>query len=195
EKLIVRVPLVYKIADPVKGEVMQPFEVVPPVFINLDKTVYLFADNSLKEVRVILKSAKDNCSGKLELKLPRGWKSDPSYYAFDAKKKGEEQQFKFHVLPSSEESTTYVSAVATIDGKEFNYSLETIQYDHIPTQTLLPEAKSEALRLNLKKEGQVIGYIKGAGDEIPSALRDIGYEVWEMKDEEVTASNLKKLDA
>src|SRR5204863_6917878 len=64
-----------------------------------------------------------------------------------------------------------------------------------PTQTLLPEAKSEALRLNLKKEGHEIGYIKGAGDEIPSALRDLGYEVWEMKDEEVTSSNLKKVDA
>ncbi len=195
EKLVVRVPLIYKVTDPVKGEVTQPFEVVPPVFINLDKSVYLFADNAPKDVRIILKSAKDNCTGKLELKLPQGWKSDPAFYSFDAKKKGEEQQYKFQVLPSPEEATTYISAVATIDSKEFNYSLESIKYDHIPTQTLLPEAKSEALRLNLKKEGHVIGYIKGAGDGIPSALRDLGYEVWEMKDEEVTTSNLKKVDA
>jgi hypothetical protein len=35
----------------------------------------------------------------------------------------------------------------------------------------------------------------GAGDEVPAALRTMGYEVWEMKNEEVTAENLKKCDA
>jgi hypothetical protein len=195
EKLVVTMPLVYKITDPVKGEVIRPFEVVPPVFINLDKPVYLFVDRSPKEIQIILKSVKNDCSGKLELRLPQGWKSDPAYYSFEAKKKGEEQRFKFQVLPSSEESTATIGAVAIIGTKEYNHSLKTIQYDHIPTQTLLPEVKSEALRLNLKREGNVIAYIKGAGDEIPSALRNLGYEVWEMKDEEVTASNLKKVDA
>jgi hypothetical protein len=40
-----------------------------------------------------------------------------------------------------------------------------------------------------------VGYIRGAGDDIPSALRNIGYEVVEMKNEEVTPENLKRLDA
>ena len=46
-----------------------------------------------------------------------------------------------------------------------------------------------------KKEGSVIGYIRGAGDDIPGSLRNLGYEVWEMKNEEVTAANLKRVDA
>jgi hypothetical protein len=45
------------------------------------------------------------------------------------------------------------------------------------------------------KEGSVIGYISGAGDDIPSALRNMGYEVWEMKNEEVRKENLQRLDA
>jgi len=195
EKLIVHTPLINKITDPVKGEVTRPFEIVPPVFVNLDKPVYLFNDLSPREVRAVLKSTKDNCSGKLELKLPQGWKSEPAFYPFEIKKKGEEQIYSFKVLPGKEEVSTSITALATIDGKEFDYSLQMIQYDHIPTQTLLPKASSEALRLDLKKQGNVIGYIKGAGDEIPSALRNLGYEVWEMKDEEVTAANLKKVDA
>ncbi|MBI1767482.1 MAG: PIG-L family deacetylase [Bacteroidetes bacterium] len=195
EKFVVQAPLIYKVTDPVKGEVTRPFEIVPQVFVNLDKPVYIFSDQSPRDVHVILKSANSNCSGKLELKLPLGWKSDPEFYSFEIKKRGEEQQFTFKVLPGSEESTTSIGAAATIDSKEFHQSLQTIQYDHIPTQTLLPEAKSEALRLNLKRDGNVIGYIKGAGDEIPSTLRNIGYEVWEMKDEEVTAPNLRKVDA
>ncbi len=51
------------------------------------------------------------------------------------------------------------------------------------------------MRLDIKKEGQVIGYIAGAGDGIPDALRNIGYEVWEMKNEEITPANLRKVDA
>ena len=51
------------------------------------------------------------------------------------------------------------------------------------------------MRVDVKKEGQLIGYITGAGDEVPAALRNLGYEVWEMKNEEVTPANLKKLDA
>ena len=51
------------------------------------------------------------------------------------------------------------------------------------------------MRLELNKEGGLVGYIKGAGDEIPSGLKDMGYDVWEMKDEEVAQENLKKVDA
>jgi len=195
ERLIIHSPLIYKWTDPVKGELMRPFEIVPPVFVNLNKPVYLFPDQSQKDVSVLLKSSKDNCSGKVGLKLPEGWKSEPMDFSFEIKNRGEEQLFTFKVLPSKEESTSSIEAIATIDGKELDYSLKTIQYDHIPVQTLLPKASSEAMRINLKKEGGVIGYIKGAGDEIPSSLRNMGYEVWEMKDEEVTAANLKKVDA
>jgi hypothetical protein len=49
--------------------------------------------------------------------------------------------------------------------------------------------------MNLQREGTVVGYIKGAGDDVPDALRNMGYEVWEMKEEEITPSNLKKVDA
>ncbi len=195
EPLIIHAPLIYKWTDPVKGELMRPFEIVPPVFVNLNKPVYLFADQSQKEVSVILKSSKDNCTGKVQLKLPDGWKSEPLDFPFELKNSGEEQSFTFKVLPSKEESTSSIEAIATIDNKVYDYSLETIQYDHIPVQTLLPKASSEAIRINLKKEGGVVGYIKGAGDEIPASLRNMGYEVWEMKDDEVTAANLKKVDA
>jgi LmbE family N-acetylglucosaminyl deacetylase len=195
EQLFVSSPLIYKWTDPVKGELMRPFEIVPPIFVNLNKSVYLFPDQSAKEVAVILKSSKDNCSGKMELKLPEGWKSEPVNYLFEIKNRGEEQSFIFKVLPSKEESTSSIEAIATVNNNAYDYSLETIQYDHIPIQTLLPKASSEAMRINLKKEGGVIGYVKGAGDEIPASLRTMGYEVWEMKDDEVTAANLKKVDA
>jgi hypothetical protein len=99
------------------------------------------------------------------------------------------------VFPGAAELDGSMSAVVESEGKKFSNSLLTIQYDHIPIQTLLPTAEAKVVRMNLKKEGSVVGYIRGAGDDIPGSLRNLGYEVWEMKNEEITAANLKKVDA
>lgn len=101
----------------------------------------------------------------------------------------------FKVFPGEDELSTSIKAVATVGDQAFDQSIQVINYDHIPIQTLLPKAEAKVVRLDLRKEGSVIGYVKGAGDEIPAALRNLGYQVWEMKDEEVTAENLKKVDA
>ncbi|MCA6405148.1 MAG: LmbE family protein, partial [Cytophagales bacterium] len=101
----------------------------------------------------------------------------------------------FRVIASKDELNATVKAVAEINDKASDYSLQLIDYDHIPTQTLMPKAEAEALRIDLKKEGSVVGYIRGAGDDVPGSLRNMGYEVWEMKNEEITAANLKKVDA
>lgn len=196
EKLKLTTPLVYKWTDPVKGEQYRPFEIVPPVLINLTEPVIIFATENPKQVHVLIKSASaSNQSGTLTLALPNGWRTDPAKIDFSLSGKGEEQTKTFTVIPSKKEGTSTIQAVAQLEGKQYNLSVQTIQYDHIPTQTLLPKAQAKAVRINLKKEGAVIGYIKGAGDDVPSALRNIGYEVWEMKDEEVTTDNLKRVDA
>src|SRR5690606_10715787 len=49
--------LVYTWTDPVKGELKRPFEVVPPLFLNLHQKVLLFTDDHPKLVTVLAKSA------------------------------------------------------------------------------------------------------------------------------------------
>jgi hypothetical protein len=128
--------------------------------------------------------------------IPQGWKTQPERIAFDLKERGEEQVKTFQVFPSSQEETSTIKAVASIDGEgSFDRSMQTINYDHIPTQTLLSKAEAKVVRMDLKKEGSTIGYIRGAGDEIPAALRYMGYTVIEMKNEDVNAATLKQMDA
>lgn len=196
ESMSFHVPLVYKWTDPVKGELSRPFEVVPSLFINFSQPVYVFADASPKKISVLVKSASTaSRKGNLTLDLPAGWRTEPAFFDFDMQQQGEEQTFTFTVLPGQQELDGNMNAIVESEGKRFSNSLLTIQYDHIPVQTLLPLAQAKLVRMNLKKEGSVIGYIRGAGDDIPGSLRNLGYEVWEMKNEEVTAANLKKVDA
>lgn len=189
-------PLNYKSADPVKGELWRPFEIVPPVFVNLSDKVIIFKDQSPLTISTLIKSSSENrIAGKLRLTLPTGWRSEPASQNFELNKRGEEISLKFLVFPSQDETFSKLKAIAEVNGVQYSNSIQTISYDHIPVQTLLPPAEATIVRLNLKKEGALIGYVKGAGDDIPQALRHMGYEVWEMKNDEVTAENLKKVDA
>lgn len=191
-----QVPLVYKWTDPVKGELSRPFEITPPVVVNISESVMIFSDANPKQINLRVKSiSSERINGSLKLDLPKGWTAMPVSVPFEILKRGEEQNISFMVTPAKQEISSSIKAIASIGDKEYDYSLQTIEYDHIPIQTLLPKSKARAVRIDLKKEGGVIGYIRGAGDEIPLALRNMGYEVWEMKNEEVTPSNLKKVDA
>jgi LmbE family N-acetylglucosaminyl deacetylase len=196
EPLSIRRPVIYKWVDPVKGELWRPFEIVPPVFVNPSEKVLIFNSDQPREVKVVVKSSVERASkGNLSLALPQGWRSEPATLPFELGKRDEEITKSFLVYPSAGESSGALIAVAELEGKKYDRALQLISYDHIPTQTLQPKAEVTVVRMELKKEGNVIGYIKGAGDEVPAALRNMGYEVWEMKDEEVTIGNLKKVDA
>lgn len=196
EKLIVQRPLIYKWVDPVKGELWRPFEVVPPITINLSENVLIFADQEPRKVTVLLKSTADEAlSGSLALDLPEGWRAEPTSVSFSLPRRGTEQSLSVTVYPSSTAYQGIIKAVADIKGKEYDQSLQIIAYDHFPIQTLLHPAQTKVVRIDLKKEGDLIGYIKGAGDDIPAALRNMGYEVLEMNNDEITLPNLKRLDA
>jgi hypothetical protein len=194
--LVISKPLIYKWTDPVKGELWRPVEVVPPVSIALSEKVLIFNDEQPKDVTIELKSASENpVKGTLKLQLPAGWSTTPSAIPFELKSRGEESVGRFKLHPAKTEMTSLLKAVAEVEGKTYDQAISMINYDHIPTQTFLPKAEAKLARINLRKEGNLIGYIAGAGDDIPTALRTMGYEVWEMKPEEVTPENLKRVDA
>lgn len=197
EPLTLDVPLVYKWTDPVKGELSRPFEIVPPVFVNLAQPVYVFPDIKPRTVSVLVKSWSGTAiNGMTRLMLPAGWRSEPALIPVALQKRGEEVKLDFQVFPAQRgEGSFTLNAQVEMNGKAYDRSVQTISYDHIPFQTLLPKAEAKLVRVEVKKQGQVIGYIAGAGDETPAALRNLGYEVWEMKNEEVTPANLKKVDA
>jgi LmbE family N-acetylglucosaminyl deacetylase len=189
------VPVVYKRNDPVEGEQYRPLAVTPPVFVNISEKVLMFATQEPKPVHVLLKSGKAGINGKLALQLPKGWRTEPAEVPFDLDQKGEEQLVRFLVHPPKGQQEVELKAVATIGGQAYTRGLSVIQYNHIPTQTTFPEAVSKAVRLDLKRNGEKVAYLMGAGDDIPASLQQIGYQVTLLNDEDVTEQNLQRFDA
>jgi LmbE family N-acetylglucosaminyl deacetylase len=187
-------PVVYKHTDRVKGEIYRPFVVLPKATANLDDKVYIFSNNNSKKVKVTIKGHAENLKGNVTLKMPKGWKSEPTLINYSFSKKGEEQIVEFNITPSSNESVGNISVVLNNE-KQTAKSLITIEYDHIQTQTLLPEAKAKFVRLNVAIKGKNIGYIKGAGDEVPTALEQLGYSITLLDENSLKNSDLSKYDA
>lgn len=189
------IPIIYKRNDPVDGEVYRPVEITPPVFLNVSEGVYVFGNGIGKTINVKIIAGKDSISGVIKPRIPEGWIIEPRAIDFSLDVKDQEQTVSFSVTPPSSQSVGDFIAIAELEGEEHSRSLVRIEYDHIPVQALYPESKSRLVKIELEKEGQRIGYIAGAGDEIPACLRQVGYDVTELSDEQIKTAILEQFDA
>lgn len=81
------------------------------------------------------------------------------------------------------------------DSSAYYLSIRAINYDHIPSiKYFFPDA-IKALHIDLKTVGKNIGYITGAGDKVPEALEEMGYNVTLLTDKELARNNLGQFDA
>lgn len=187
-------PLTYKFVEPSDGEIYRYFEVRPEVTATIAEKVYSFADNSPKEVVVTLKAGKKGVNGSVSLEVPSSWKVEPAAINFELKDKYEEKKVTFKVFPSATASEITLKAIAKTANGTYNRGIASIEYKHVPTLTLFPFSEAKALRIDLKKKGTKIGYIAGAGDEVPAALQQIGYQVTMLTPAEL-ANDLTQFDA
>ncbi|MGI4744228.1 MAG: NEW3 domain-containing protein, partial [Janthinobacterium lividum] len=194
------VPVQYRHTDPVLGELYQPLAVVPPVLVNIPAArAYVFADQQPKQVPVTLRAGQAGVGGSLALQVPSGWQAEPATVSFNLKNKDDEQTVNFTLRPlaGAAEGKTELRAVATVGGQLYSRGIQTIAYPHIPTQTLFPEATAPLVKLNVARgHTKNIGYLMGAGDEVPEALRQLGYAVTLLDPAtDLTAERLAKYDA
>jgi LmbE family N-acetylglucosaminyl deacetylase len=186
-------PVIYKSTDPVKGEIYRPFEILPSVTINFNETVYALTDANAKNIDVVVKANIANVKGTIEL----------SAAGFDLTfnkeialvKKGDELIVPVTIKRAANAQSGKLQAKILMNGKVYNQSIRRINYDHIPAQFVLSEAETKILNIDIKKAGTNIGYIPGAGDEIPACLKQIGYKVTELSDQMIEKENLNVYDA
>ncbi|MFC5045310.1 PIG-L family deacetylase [Aquimarina hainanensis] len=187
--------VVFKRNDPVKGEVYRPLEIVPEISVSIKDKVIIFADGSSKQIPVKIAASKNNLTGTLRLSHPQGWTITPENVPLSFKRKGEEKNITFTVTPPAEQHEGYLVPEVQINTKKFDKEIVTIDYDHIPYQTVVLPSETKVVRLDIKKKGQHIGYIEGAGDIVPESLEQIGYSVQVIDPQTITKNNLAQYDA
>jgi len=185
-------PVVFRRTDPVKGEIYRPFVITPPVMSTFDEKVYAFGSAQPKKVRVTLTSG-GAAAGVLRLRTEAGFSASPAAVPFAFAARGEERAIVFTVTPPAGAGVTgaaTIAAEAVVNGKVFSKGVVRVDYPHIPQQTLFPPAEARALRLDVKAPKAPVGYVMGSGDEVPDALRQMGYTVTLLSDDELENGDL-----
>lgn len=188
-------PVVRRYSKPDKGELYEPFVVLPEVTSSIEEKVLIFSDTTTKDISVSIKAGKDNVSGQIKLEHPSGWTVTPKEASFSISRKGQEQQVLFKVTPPEEDSEGKIAPLLTVNGKTFTRELVEIAYDHIPKQSVLLPSEAKVVRMNIHKSGEHIGYIVGAGDKVPESLEQIGYQVHTIDAKDIQKGSLDKYDA
>lgn len=189
-------PVVYKHVDPAKGEITEPFDILPPVFVTPKTSTMVFSDTLPQSVSIVLRAGKDDVSGQLLLDVPENWTVSPDTVNFHLTQKDEEKVFEFEVIPTDTVSSDSLFFTALLDnGERYNRSYIEIDYDHITKQKVLLPALVKLNKLDMTRMGERIGYIMGAGDEVPQSLQQVGYQVELLDDDMLSFGDLSQYDA
>jgi hypothetical protein len=157
--------------------------------------VFVFPTNQAKPVSVRVTAATGAVKGELKLAAPQGWEVSPPSTPVELKAANAELVATFSIKPPNQNSEGTLRAIASIDGHDYSLGRLRISYPHIGVQTLMPPAEAKLVRADIRKKGERIGYIPGAGDDVPESLRQIGYSVKMLSEPEITAKNLAQFSA
>ena len=119
----------------------------------------------------------------------------PAVQSFEIQGTGEVREFSFQVTPPEDQEIVELVVEATTDHGTYTHNVQQIAYDHIPDQVLFTRASARMVRVQLKRYGERVGYVPGAGDLIPATLREIGYQVYELTENDYNTEFLETLDA
>jgi LmbE family N-acetylglucosaminyl deacetylase len=185
----------YRVVDPVAGELRRPLVIEPPVFAKVASSVLVFATNQPKSVPVHITAATGPVKGELKLAVPKGWGVYPASLPIDLKGADAETIATFTVQPPDQNSEGTLRAVVSIDGRDYSLERVRISYPHIGVHTLMPPAEARLVRADIREKGDRVGYIPGAGDDVPESLQQIGYSVKILSESDITAKNLAQFSA
>jgi LmbE family N-acetylglucosaminyl deacetylase len=188
-------PVQYRYVDRVYGELLRPFTVIPPVAVSLPESALVFGDAKPRQIEVAVKSNGGKVAGDLHLDVPAGWTATPASSHFELAASEEQSNVFFNLTPPAGDSRGKIRAIAQVGTQTVSTGTEVIQYPHITTQTLLPPAQATLVRADIRILAKTVGYVMGAGDDVPQAIRQLGCEVTLLTESDLSHGDLARFDA
>jgi LmbE family N-acetylglucosaminyl deacetylase len=179
------------------GTVLEPLVVGPAISVSISpKAGIVPLDSKAFDLTVTIHSnVKGPAKGTVKLELPSGWKAQEE--EFSTAKDGDDQSLNFHVTPAELSEKPYtITAVATYEGKEYKEGYHTAGYAGLRPYNLYRASTYQTTGVNVKVAPNLnVGYIVGAGDDIPQSLQNLGIEVHFLGAGDLATGNLSKFDA
>ncbi len=187
--------VVHVIGRPDRGEIYRPVEIIPAYTLEMQNPILFLQKGETKKLGVQIRNHQSGIStgDTLTLVMPSGFHSSPEFYILDGQ---ETVTHSFEITgPETDAREVIRAEVHTAHGKSYDRRMTTIDYEHIPLQTILQPAEATVVSLQIKPGISKIGYIQGAGDEIPRFLAEIGIQSEELNPASIPHINLANYEA
>jgi hypothetical protein len=175
-------PIVYRFADPAKGERRRPIASVPPITVLFDREMeYAPAGVQLdRMVRAFVRSAaptERRVAVSLHLPRPRSLSTDSADRAVILPGSGAATLY-FRVRGSLAPGVHRISLAAMADDQAFTWGFFPIEYEHIRPQRFYRPAVVEISAVDVNVPSTLkVAYISGVGDNVAPMLQQLGVPV------------------
>jgi len=194
------VPVVYTWLDRVHGERERRVQIEPPATATPARDAVMFPNGRSAKVILRVRAAKDALDARAFLRLPPGYKAEPAEQRVQLARQGDDTTVEFVVTPPAAAKTpvtsrVYAEPVIAVEGRDYSYREDVIDYPHVPLQTVLQPARIRLSSVALQKPRGLIGYVEGSGDTIPADLAHIGAQVELLSDATLLEGDLSRFSA
>ena len=158
------------------GGFYEPLVVTPAVGVSVaPQQRILPLDGSALPVRVTVHT-QTPAEGTVTLKLPEGWRSEPTEAHFQRKTAGDTDPILFSVTPATAQTGAYtIKAVAHSAGHDYESGWHRIGYAGLRPYNQYAAAELDTRKIDVKvAPGLHIGYVMGPGDLVPEAMEGMG---------------------
>ena len=175
----------------------RPLAIVPAFSVMLEPGTQVISthNGSTSTVAVgVTSNLTRDVSGVLRLELPAGWRSEPEQFAVALKKRGEKQDFQFKVFTSGlREGRATVRAVLESEGQKYGEGYTLVSREDLGSFYYYQPARQRVSIVDVQAPHDLkVGYIMGAGDDIPTVLKQVGMDVTLIPAEHIASEDLSK---
>jgi len=177
------------------GGTYEPLVVTPAIGVRVNPQARILPlDGAPLPVSVTV-HAEQAAEGRVELKLPEGWRSEPAQHEFQLKNSGDTQPLTFSVLPTGDvKARVYtIDAVADSGGKKYSIGWRNVAYPSLQTTYQYEPAELKTRKVDVKVAPRLrVGYIMGTGDTVPDAIEALGIHPHLITETELASVDLSQ---
>jgi LmbE family N-acetylglucosaminyl deacetylase len=183
--------------DEAGKERSRPLAVVPGFSVMLEPGTQVISthNGSSSTVTVgVTSNLAQAQHGVLRLELPEGWKSEPAEQTVELAHRGEKKELQFKVFPSHlQEGRATVRAVLDVAGEKYSEGYTLVTREDLGSFYYYQPARQRVSMVDVRVPHDLkVGYVMGAGDDIPAVLAQVGMDVTLIPAEGLATEDLNR---
>jgi len=191
--------VVTPLVDNAGKEQARPLAVVPAFSVMLEPGTQVISTHNGASSTVtvgVTSNLSRSEQGVLRLELPDGWKAEPAEQTLELAHRGEKKEVQFKVFPADlQEGRVTLRAVLEVAGEKYSEGYTLVTREDLGSFYYYQPARQRVSMVDVRVPHDLkVGYVMGAGDDIPTVLAQVGMDVTLIPAERLGSDDLSRFE-